>query len=64
MRATNMGCLHGPATEIFSSKGDGGLTIEALSGFSVLGEMRRQNLNGNRPIQSRVAGAIHFTHTG
>ena len=36
--------------------------FEPLPQFGIPGKVRRQNLNGNGSIQTRIFGAIHFAH--
>src|SRR5712692_2245341 len=41
---------------------DAGFVLEALQAIRVAGKYRRQNLDGDRAIEPRVARAIHFSH--
>src|SRR5262249_30014768 len=41
---------------------DAGLALKALAPLGVGGEFRRQHLNGHRPVQTRVPGAVDLPH--
>jgi len=36
--------------------------LHALLQFRIRGKMRRQNLDGNRAVKTRIPGAVHLAH--
>ena len=42
---------------------DLGFPFEAGAQLGAGHQLRVQNFDGDRPLQSRITGAIHFTHT-
>ena len=47
---------------MIQGRNDAGFPLEALPGLGIVRKMRGQDLDGDGALQTRVAGAIHFSH--